>query len=511
MGGSKRKEQLNAVGAAPGQTAVKPPAATPQVVADALMLIPCVFYSDHRLYAVAACFGSVVPFIYLLLALFGSPSFFGAGGCVVLLSITLGYRIFELSRPSLPNCTSRATSAPSPEKVMRAATFVPEAWLRWMMLGTEPVTAWTSPSEYASQLLVTSIPTPSLIRKLSSDRSTSVEVINICQWWSGYRPACEQLRLVHEHSPPSRVYAVDVAERLAQKLSTKRTAPFKIVLYCESGEMAAAVAAGALVLLDGLDACTAAKRVCDATKRRLACRESQCAFIAELVLSACRDKARYVVRPKNTSGTSAVTLQRGTPAVAAVAEMKHVPKVTQLSGGKSGDGAVPHASAAGEGQPATMKGGSGQRADDRDDHGGSGGGGDDDEDDGGESESDSGDEYEHETEQERIRRNYQEAVARFGLPGANGVTMAPVGASEADAGWSTAVKRRPTSSASSRPTGAAAVLQGYANVASGRKATESEALTKKQRANRRKAEKARMEREELRELARAAGPRGPTL
>ena len=255
-----------------------------------------------------------------------------------------------------------------------------------------------------------------------------------------------------------------------------RALPVTLFLHCESGTVATAVAAGFLAVTGEAEPAAAAERVRAATEGKLVCRVAEAQRVAELALELKTAKGKRsgkagkaTAGPSAKGGAVAPAIASGTPAT--------VGKVGYADG--DDDKGVAAA--------ATTDIGDEDDDDEEEDGGGGGSGGGGDDDDG---------------ERAAIRANYARAVARHGLPGAR----APPGSGDCG-GWTTvAVPLK-------RPAGATMSYSGAAKAAN-MAVKQEQALSDKQRKNRRKAEKAReeaAEREALmmerREAARVARQR----
>ena len=438
---------------------------TAQGVADGLTLLACSCATTEWTLSLLACAGGLA----FCAAIVAVPLVL----CGALYPTTaVGACFFS----SLVSCLARfrALTQPAPDKggqltrAVDALSFVPEAWARWLLLEANSSLCWEGGEAGAPRaLFVGSVPSPAAIRALVKDqRAKGVEVLvlNVCEWWCGWGAACDELGLSHKHLPSARVYSLDVVEELKRRLLAPCDKSRTVLLHCESGARACAIAAAFLAVAGPLDAAAATAAVVGATKGRASCVDEQCVRCAELALTALgvRKKGKAATRPVSSARPAAPSTAPAAPA--------------HVSGGEVE-----------------------------------------------EEEEDDDDEEEAErvrAEQAARRATYMQAVARHGLPKpgaappvvtASGGGWATVGAAKPKApggGVSYAQQVANAGNASLLPASVQAKV-GHGAAAGG--AAAGDGLTKKQRENRRKAEKAKADREFFRQAALSKPITGPTL
>lgn len=357
---------------------------------------------------------------------------------------------------------SRDPSARQEDAVARQArafTFVPEALLGWATLGKDCAVSVLELEGHT--LLVGSVPSPTLVRTFAREHGVSRDVLllNLCRFFPGYEAQYAELGLEQLRMPPGSVYILDAVDEIRRRLATPRgPRPRALFVHCESGAVATAVAAAVLAVTGAAaDPTAAAEAVRQKTQGRCVCGAVDAERVAALALELATGGKRG-----NKVGKGG---KAGGPAAAGVA-------AAFIGGGKPSAPAPKQQSFTRAATTATP-------SDD---------GSDDDDEDGND-------------DRAQIRANYQAAVARHGLPGAR----APPGSSDMG-GWKTVTAPPP------RLAGGLSYLA--AGKAAEAKAKAADALSDKQRKNRRKAEKAKgeaaerqREMDERREAARIARQR----
>lgn len=236
------------------------------------------------------------------------------------------------------------------------------------------------------------------------------------------------------------MYIVDAADEVRRCLSTSDEMPLTLLISCESGAVAAAIACAALATAGIYEPGEAVARVGRACEGRgIACKQSEMLAVAELADSLSNGGKR---RAKKAGKGAA----QGQPAKAA-------------AGGVAGSASAPDAAPASAGAASE---GDEEEEDSSGDDGGPIG------------------EAKREREREQRRRQYEEAVKHFGAPGSTPLHV--VGAPQLGGGW-TAV----TAKSAVKPKAPSGVWAANAPRDGG--AYSADGLTEKQRKNRRKAEK----------------------
>ena len=258
------------------------------------------------------------------------------------------------------------------------------------------------------------------------------QILNLCRFFPGYAEQYGELGLEQLRFPPGSVYILDAVDEVRRRLAAPAgERPRSLLVHCESGAVASAVAA-AVLALDGQEVAAAAEAVRAKTQGRLVCRVVEAQRVASLALELAtggrggkRGKGKAGAA-EASGGAAAPYLGKGSPA-AKSAPAAPPPKAT----------------------PAPDE----------------------------EEEDDDSEEDDSEGERQQIRANYARAVAEHGLPR----PRAAPGSGDCG-GWTTVTSApKPVSSMNYLAAGRAGEA----------KAKAAEALSDKQRKNRRKAEKAK--------------------
>ena len=432
------------------RSVARPSSLTAQSVADALSLLACAACTDAdslRHSALAVIGGLTLPLLVLSLP----ALLLGNGGVLSLASVcafiaAVGVRVHALSG-------TRAVDQPEPslQAMASAFLFVPEVLYRTLGAHNDSgcVEVWrTKASARQATLSISGIPSSALLRRLARDaHAQPVTLVNLCEWWAGWRDACADLNLATVRHPAGRaggdvLAIVTTLKKLCQtgggaggEESSGSAVGMRVILFDETGAFAAAVAAAFLTSTDAaLDPASAATLVADAVRGRVPCSPTECERLAALV---CQLTGR------NQGG------RKSKPAAAPGSTAAAVHTASRSAGNAvAGERAGANASASDE---------------------------DDDDDD-----NDNDDDDNTAAEQAERWATYQRAVASYGLPNA-GAKPATV----AGGGWTEVAQpvRRPAASYAV----AARLAEAKAQAA----AAEEQRMTDKQRKNRRKAEKAK--------------------
>jgi len=97
---------------------------------------------------------------------------------------------------------------------LRAVLLVPEAVVRWVLLGPDAIAVWSSGEEGKRELHISSIPSPALIRALGRqhDRSHAVVVLNLCSAWRGYEEQYADLGIKQVRVAADAIQVVEALE-----------------------------------------------------------------------------------------------------------------------------------------------------------------------------------------------------------------------------------------------------------------------------------------------------------
>ena len=158
--------------------------ASRQALADALALLVCA----HEALVMAGGMAT-------LTALVGLPSYaLGLGAGALSLSLSM------LAAAAAARALTRGRDAAARQeellaRVGREMLLVPETLARWCLYGRAPVELYEAAN--GAKLLISSLPSPHLLRSLARvhRRSRRVVVINACRSWSGWDQLCEELGL----------------------------------------------------------------------------------------------------------------------------------------------------------------------------------------------------------------------------------------------------------------------------------------------------------------------------
>lgn len=231
------------------------------------------------------------------------------------------------------------------------------------------------------------------------------------------------------------MYIVDAADEVRRRLSMAAEVPLTLVVSCESGAVAAAIACAALATAGIHEPAEAAARVGRACEGRgIACKQSEMLAVAELADSLSNGGKRRAKKAGKAASQGPAAKAAAGPA----------------------PGSAPAADAAPASAPVASE------EDSSEDDGGPIG------------------EVAREREREQRRITYERAVKHFGAPGSTPLHV--VGAPQLGGGW-TAVAARPAA----KPKPPSGVWGSNAPREGG--AYSADGLTEKQRKNRRKAEK----------------------
>lgn len=443
-----------------------------QGVADLLWALACAASTDartrrHSLLAVAGGLSAPVALLAMPFLLLGSASTLSTLCALAHLGAAL-VRFFELRDETRPLDRGEPSAASSfhflGEQLYRAASLPAGEQ-------AEVEVAASADGSAAWWLSVSGVPTPARIRALSLLRAEGVDVvvINVCSWWTGHAALLGELGIEHVRLARGRADVTEMVHAVRKRLTPTaahqkegQRRPVRVLVHCETGALAAVVAAG-FVHVHRATAAAAGAEVADAVTH---------------VQRAVGGRLPFM----RAEATRLVTLLAGLLGFApGPGRARHAKQsAAGGGGGRAPDDTPPSAAAA-----APAGGGSAARGVPLSS-----------------SESDDDEADEQAARQERWA-TYQEAVRKHGLPSTN---HRPTAASAAASGGWTAVTapvRRPAAAS-------------YAAVAAPPPAPSEGQLTDKQRKNRRKQEKAKEEtarreaerRERLQETIRQRA-RGP--
>ena len=279
----------------------QPRGLTAQGVADALSLFACAACTDaaSSQFAVAAVFGGVT----LPLVLLGLPSLvLSIAGTLTIVVVCAHFAAVAIRVFSLRDETRALDQPDAPHIALASAfVFVPEAVYRTItMRGSPTVDVWSSPK---ASLFIGGVPSLDHLRALArTAHSQPVVIINCCAWWAGFRDLYASLGLEQSRFPSGRsdVLAIVTALKKACGPSATRDAaggseggggeanaggaPVRVLLHCETGAFAAAVATAFVCALDpASDPARAASQVEAAVGGRLPCVPKEGQRMAKLV------------------------------------------------------------------------------------------------------------------------------------------------------------------------------------------------------------------------------------
>ena len=372
---------------------------TAQAVADVLSLLACAACTDakSRRPALLAIAGGVTAPL-LLLAL---PSLFlGYAGMLTLVIATTHAAAVVVRMLALNDASRHIDRAESPHAAAAAAfLFWPEAVCRSIARrgeATEAVEVWRGVEGRggACSLSVCGVPPLAMLRSLAfGAHSEPVIIVNLCGWWAGYTEVYASLGLQQIRFPAGSADVLEVVATLRKICleggggggESSSGASVRVVLHCETGALACAVAAAFVSALDRpTEPSAAAEHVSRTVAGRLPCGVGECTRLAGLVRELSHGKG----------------------------------------GGKKGRAAAATATATDKPSSAAPPPANG---DDEDDD-------------------DSDDEAAAEAERAERWANYQRAVAQHGLPSAGAATKPADGGGWSEVSYAPTVRQRPAAS-----------------------------------------------------------------
>lgn len=415
------------------------PAARRLLVADALALAalgPAVAVSG------ALCCAIALPALpALALGLLPAPRWLVA--TVALVLAAAGTRYLTLGRDAA------ARDEESVVRLAREFVLVAETLLRWAAHGSEGVEMHRSGG--GNTLVASGQLSPARLRglaRLQAAEGRRVLLLNLCRSWRGWDSLAAELGLESVAMPSGQVYVVDAVDEVRRRMGGGGPKPLLLLAYCETGAVAAAVAAAYLATAGVCEPAEAAARVARAAEGRLACHLAELQAVAGLADSLAGGGKRRAKKGKAPPPSGKPPADK--------------PRAEALAGSGAAEAAAEELESSSE---------SGE------DGGGPLG------------------EAAREREQEARRQNYMQAVRQYGAPGSTPLHVA--GAPSLGGGWTTVTAPKPSASRAAQP------------AASAWSSGPPGGLSEKQRKNRRKAEKAKeasvAREEEQRQRLHAAG------
>ena len=301
-------------------TAQRPSGLTAQRCADALSLLACAACCDaptNTSARLAVIGGFAFPLSMLALPLLSM----GFGGRLAMVVVTCVLASFVVRIIVLYDMTRKLDQSLQPSAAAASAfLFVPETIYRAISSHTiEPaVELWSSAS---GTLSICGVPPLEKIRSLTRDaHAQPILIVNLCAWWVGWRDMYDQLGIEQMRYPCGSSDVVAIVAALKKALNSRggegeaeggSARPLRVILHCESGAFAAAVATAFLCAIDlAAEPSSKAVEVASAVGARLPCHVSEGERLARLVCEltggkGSRGKKGKVAAAAATTPTSA--------------------------------------------------------------------------------------------------------------------------------------------------------------------------------------------------------------